>query len=71
MMEPASFTAEKALAEALARLEGVEVDNKHLRSKLQQMARDARTVERMEGRVEGREGSRELEKQRKQIKEVS
>jgi hypothetical protein len=74
-MEGTSYTAEKALAEALARLEQVEVDNEHLRSKLMKMSRDVKAVERVERRMEegvgGREASRELEKVQKQNKEVS
>lgn len=63
MMEATSFTAEKALAESLARLAAVEEDNQHLKSKLQQLAKDARTMERVEG-------NKEMEKLQKQNKEV-
>lgn len=66
-MEATSFTADKALAESLARLAAVEDDNQHLKCKLQQLAKkDARTME----RVEGGGGSREMEKLHKQNKEV-
>lgn len=68
-MESTSYTAEKALAEALARLEAMETEKEHLKSKLQQMARDARALERIEGTGGG--GNTEMEKLLKQNKEVS
>lgn len=65
-MEASSFTAEKALAESLSRLAAVEEDNRQLKCKLQQLAKDSRTVERAEeGGV-----NREVEKLQKQNKEV-
>ena len=72
-MESTSYTAEKALAEALARLEKMETEKEHLKSKLQRMARDARALEgRLEDGGGGREGNRsEAEKLLKQNKEVS
>ncbi len=68
----ASFSADKALAEALARLVSVEEDNASLKSKLQQLATDARPTELPAKSGDGWSGGgqRDPEKLQKQIKEV-
>ena len=68
MMEPTSYSADKALAESLARLKSVEEDNAMLRSKLKQLTKDARIVERAESGAS--EGTKESERLRKQNSEV-
>ena len=78
MMEPTSYSADTALAEALARLQAVEQDNTVLRSRLNQLSQDASTVSRAEkggwgsgGGGGGGEGKTEVERLHKQMKEVS
>lgn len=68
----ASFSADKALAEALARLVSVEEDNASLKSKLQQLATDARPTELPAKSGDGWSGGgqRDPEKLQKQIKEL-
>lgn len=71
------YSADVALAEALARLKAVEEDNMGLKSKLKQMVADARAIDRAEGAA-GRAGggggggdiAREVERLRKQNSEV-
>lgn len=69
MMETTSYSADKALAESLARLKSVEEDNTMLRSKLKQLTKDARLVERAESG--GSERTKDSERLRKQNSEVS
>ncbi len=79
-MEPTSYSADTALAEALARLQAVEQDNTLLRSRLNQLSQDANTVSRAErggwgagssGGGGGGGGGGEVERLHKQLKEVS
>lgn len=65
-MATTTYSADMALAEALAKLKSVEEDNVGLKAKLKQLAGDPRMVEKGEssGRVE-------TERLRKQNSEVS
>ena len=83
-MEPISYSAETALAEALEKLQAVEQDNTILRARISQLSQDASAVNRAESGWWGGSGGaggggaggsgdakREVERLNKQMKEVS